>query len=414
MSLFGKLLRSEMRWKVVFLLFLAGLGARMVIFAGPHREGDECIYMALVEQIDKGNGYSLQGTRFLERGSVDEVGYDKPYFFHPPGGVGLFWIFYEAFGLAGFPLAQLACYALFFWCLMRIAAHLGIATSRAGLVATAALAAITPIMAHVSARYWLDGPQLAFCTASGALFLSAARRESAWRAAAAGLLLGYAALIKITAVLIVPGLALLAWSFLERPRLASMIRLLVWYGGCAALAHLPWEIWLWIRVGTPFPGWAGKPSAHLVATNKYVHYLTVVRSPWIYLSLVPRIVWTVVPGLLLLPVAWSDRAVRWRALSLYLWIAVVLAFHVAVGMSGYSKVVRYVILLTPASVLVFGLLVSEASRRFDPRALATGRNGWIAAALLAAAAGLALEIAAGIHVTVHFDRNLIVPIIGGM
>ncbi len=404
----------SVQMKIVILLFLIGLGTRSVVFVGPHREGDECIYMALVDQLDRGNGYTLQGSRLLEKRAVDRAGYDRPYFFHPPGGVGLFWLSFRLFGRTGFPMVQLACFALFFWSMIGLAFELGLGSSRAGLITAGILSAFTPIMAHVSTRYWLDGPQLAFCAASAFLFLHASSRNSPWRSFAAGLLLGYAALIKITAVLIVPGLVLLAWPRLRSRRWKAPIRLLLSYFAAALLIHLPWELWLWSRVGTPFPGWAGKPSADLIATNRYVRYLTVVRSPWIYLTLVPRIVWTLLPGAFLYLFARTDRETMRQGIALHIWILTVLVFHIVMGFTGYSKVVRYVILITPATILVFSRFFSLVVGRLDPRRLFSPGKVWIILLAGAAGAALLLEIASGLQVTIHYDRNLIVPLIGGM
>lgn len=402
-----------MRWKIIIVLFFLGLCARSVVFIGPHREGDEVIYMTLVDQLDRGNGYTLQGTRLLDGGDIDGTGYDRPYFFHPPGGVGLFWVFHRIFGSSGYPLVQIFCYALFFWSMMLLARLLGIASSRTGLIAAGALSAFTPIMGHVAASYWLDGPQLAFCAAAAALFLQAAVRGSSVRACIAGALLGYATLIKITALLIIPGVVLLAWSLQESKSVSPLIRPLFFFLFTALIVHLPWEIWLWIKVGTPFPGWAGKPSENLVATNSYVRYLTVVRSPWIYLTLLLRILWTIPAGILLLLSEWKNGSVRYRSVSLYVWIATVLAFHIILGHMGYSKVIRYVILVTPATILAFSLLAAEAAGRINLRAPFRSGNTTTAAVLTIACAAFLLEIAAGVHTVIHHDMNLILPIIGG-
>jgi hypothetical protein len=42
------------------------------------------------------------------------------------------------------------------------------------------------------------------------------------------------------------------------------------------------------------------------------------------------------------------------------WILSVLLVHLALGYSGYSKVLRYIILVTPAYIILFSLVVNEA------------------------------------------------------
>ena len=117
----------------------------------------------------------------------------------------------------------------------------------------------TPIMAHVAGRLWLDGPLLAFSTAGAAVFLLSVRRRSTLLACVAAVLLGYASLIKVTAFLVVPGVAALAWAITPRSQYRGLLGRGVLLLALAGTIQLPWEIWQWAVVGSPFPGWAGKP-----------------------------------------------------------------------------------------------------------------------------------------------------------
>lgn len=276
-------------WKLVLLFFVLGIFLRVPVFFDHHDEGDEVIYSFLVEQLEQGKGYTLQGTPLIEYGLLDEHTYGRKLFFHPPGGVGLFWLFDSIFGSNGFPMAQMFSYSLFFFSMICAACLLGVPPL--GIVLAGLLSAFNPIIVHVNTHYWLDGPLVAFCAFSLAVFIWAANKRSYLLAAAAGVILGYASLIKITAFLVVPGFVLLAWFLLARPKLKDFIILSACFFVTAVAVQLPWEIWQWKVLGTPFPGWAGKPSQALIESNQYVRYLTVVRPPWIYLTLLPKVMW---------------------------------------------------------------------------------------------------------------------------
>jgi 4-amino-4-deoxy-L-arabinose transferase-like glycosyltransferase len=428
-------------WTAVALLFLAGLGLRAFALDLPPAaasawrihasrwqpeqsrrflENDERIYIALVEQLDAGRGYTLQGHGIIEEIGLPAEQYDHPLFYHPPAGVALFWVCHRLFGPAGFALAQLLSFAIFFWSLLLLGRYVlraGPAPtapdgSGAGLMALAAVAVVTPIVAHVSGRLWLDGPLVAFATAAAAAFLAGVGRARPSLAVLAGVLLGLASLVKLTAFLVVPGIAALAWTVARPGERGALLRRGLLALAIAGVLQLPWELWQWVVVGSPFPTWAGKPVRALVETNAYVRYVTVVRSPWIYLELLPRVLWTLVPSLAALAVLRRDRATSAPGAACVLWIAVVVGAHVALGMAGYAKLLRLVILVSPAACLLFGVAVSGAASR----ALRSAGAHRLAAAGLVVflLAGLATETAQGLR-TLLFDNrasDLIVPLTG--
>lgn len=434
------------------VLFLAGLYLRQSVFKGSHQEADESIYITLVLQLDGGHGYTLQGSQILTEGMIDREEYDHPLFFHPPGGIALDWLFYKTIGDWGFAYVQLFCYAVFFGSMMLLAVVLGLGESTLGLTLVAALSAFDPIMAHVATRFWLDGPLLAFTTLAVAVFLwGVARGKTSW-VVAAGLLLGYASWIKITAFLVVPGVLLLAWVLLASapkataadapkasagrtrkktsspppsppaapvsppeplpdPRRRLLLFALVWIA-IAVIVQLPWEIWQWRVAGSPFPGWAGKPSQTLIDANRYVRYLTVVRSPWVYVTLTPRILWTWIPTALLCVLLVTQRRARALSASLLLWLVAVVGFHVVVGYYGYSKVLRYIILVAPASILLFSLLFDEAVRTIRSARTGAVHRQILFLVLCLCVAALCLEIAAGVSASTSIKNDLLVPLIG--
>lgn len=386
---------------IVLAIFLVALGCRTVIFFRPHLEGDEMIYAALVDNLDAGKGYTLRGHPLLGKPWIEIETYGRALFFHPPGGIGLFWALHQLFGSAGFGVVQLVAFAVFFGSMLWLAAQVLVPLSGRDAVLVAALAGFTPIMTHVVSRWWLDGPLLAFATLATALFLRACRRDSLAGSALAGLALGYASLVKPTAVLVAPGALALALALGVLP-LRALVRHALCWGGVAACVLAPWLLYQWSVIGNPFAVAPGRPSQRLVEMNRYVHFLTVLRSPWIYVALLPRAVWTLGPSLLLFAAtARRDAAVRRIGLALLAWIALVVGCHVVLGYQGYSKLLRYVILVSPATVLLFALVTSAAWRR----------TGALRVALLAlAAAGLVLELAQGVVTPLFDPSDLIRPL----
>jgi 4-amino-4-deoxy-L-arabinose transferase-like glycosyltransferase len=402
-----------MRWRLVVVIFFIGLCMHSIIFFRAHNEGDELIYKTLVEQLDNGRGYTLQGSYLLEKGLIDKTQYDQPLFFHPPGGMFLFWAFYRIFGDCGFSIFQILSYALFFWSMLFLAKSLNLTSSNLGLGLVSILSAFSPIMAHATAKFWLDGPLLAFTTLAVAIYAWALAHDRIRWVFIAGLILGYASLIKITAFLVVPGLILMSWYFLKPPTLKRFIQFGLLFLVTAFIVQTPWEFWQWLKVGSPFSEWVGRPSRSLLDSSRYVYYLTEIRSPWIYLRLTPLILWTSIPTLLLFPLMWGNGPKRWMRLSLLTWILTVLFFHIALGFIGYSKVLRYVILMTPALIILFSSLLDEAVYRY--------RNGdnppitrTLAVIISISLLAIVLEIATGINVLLFCNKDIIYNIIGGV
>lgn len=395
--------------------FLVGLLCRLVVFTGAHVEGDENIYRALVGQLEAGRGFNLLGTPLLERLSPELYGH--PLFFHPPGGIVLFLLFHRIAGELAYPLVQVLSYVLFFWSMLALArAALG-PLGGVRLHVVCALAAFSPIMTHVATHYWLDGPLLAFATLGSALFVSGVQRGTTRRVVLAAAAIGYASWIKIAALAVVPGLLLLGLALAEPERRTSTLRLGLIFTGLVATIQLPWELWQWRVVGSPFPTWAGRPPADLIARNKFVYSITVTRPAWMYLTLMPRVLWTCIPSLACLFLLRLEPRVRRIALALVIWIAVVLAAMMTLGTTGSSKLLRYAITVTPATILLFLLLAGEVWRaRADVASggRASGNRAVLVRPLLVlAAAGLVLEVFQGLYMPLAFrDAALIMPILG--
>jgi len=405
------------RWAIVTVIFAAGMAGRIATLDLPrysqgnqlttssrwhptefHKflEQDEKIYVALVEQLNAGKGYTLQGHPLLKELVGEQYGYEL--FFHPPGAVALFWVFEHLFGERGFALVQVFSFVVFFWSLMWLGSILIRPLDDVAGIALAILGSITPIMAFVAGRFWLDTPIIAFSTLAAAMFLAGVVRGKWLLIAAGGAILGYAILIKLTSVLIVPALLMLAWAL--RPR-ETWRQYAIWAAvlvGVAFLVQVPWELWQWHIVGSPFPSWAGKPANRLVQSNQFVYFQTVVRGPWAYVQLLPQVIWTFIPSVLMWITARRVRDVGRVGAGLMCWIAAVVVAHMILGAMGYSKIVRYIVLVTPATCLLFALTFSaavESMRRRRPLAAS--------AVLLVAFAvvGLGLEVAQGLKTSLY-------------
>jgi 4-amino-4-deoxy-L-arabinose transferase-like glycosyltransferase len=401
-----------MRWRLAVIFFLIGLCMHSLVIFRTHNEGDEFIYKTLVEQLDNGKGYTLQGSSLLEKGLIDRIQYDRTLFFHPPGGIALYWVFYKVFGDFGFSLVQLFSYALFFWSMLFLAKSLNLTSSNVSLALVAGLSAFSPIMSHVTTKLWLDGPLLAFTPLAAAVYVWAIVHNRTRWVFIAGLILGYASLIKITAFLVVPGLILLCWFFLKPRKIKTCIQLGLLFLATALIVQLPWELWQWIKVGSPFPSWAGRPSESLVESNKYVYYLTVIRSPWVYLKLTAIILWTSIPTLFLFILLWSNKSLRWLRLSLMIWILTVLTFHIILGFLGYSKVLRYVILMTPALIILFSSLLDEAVCRFKHEGN-SANTGILTIIICISLLAYVMEILTGVNLLLFSHKDIIFPLLGG-
>lgn len=407
---------------IALLIFVAALFARRGIFTHVHNEGDERIYAALLDQLDAGRGYTLRGHPILDEGWLIREQYDTPLFYHPPAGITLFLLCRRAFGASGLGVAQLLSFAMFYWAtLSLIRATLGRWTAGIAFV-SGLLVAFTPIVTHVNPRYWLDGPQLGFASIAAALLVAAfaTRRDGTTPSRTrmnvmcvlAGVAMGAACLTKLNAVMIIPGAMLLVLAITTDRSPRRLVPGLAIFCIVTALAVAPWLFIQWRETGAMFPTWAGKPHPRLVASNPWIHHVTVTFTPWNYLRMLPQVVWTAVPTLLLLALAWRLRSPRLRvSAALTAWVALIVAAHIVLGFVGYSKLLRYIILICPAMTALFVLLLFEAiAMTRDARYGHTWRRIILALVALGGIAW-ALEVAQGYKtLTKDFDRNLIHPL----
>ncbi len=382
------------RWIALGVLILA-LTTRLTVFRGDPRENDEKLYRALVEQLADGKGYTLQGHPILDEPWLIRQQYDQPLFFHPPGGLVLFWSFVTLFGEAGFGLAQWVVFAVFYFAALRLIRQTAGRLDDRSFGIVCLTVGFSPLMAQVSTHYWLDAPQAAWVTLSATISVEACRRRSLWLGVLAGLILAAACWTKLHAVLALPGIVLVGWACQRRIVWGPVLSMTA----TAGLLSLPWPIWQWAVLGSPFPSWAGRPHPDLVAQNSYIHYLTVVRPWWIYLVLLPSVMATLPAAVGMLLAQRPTHRRRLVAVSLGLWICVIVGVIAGLGAIGYSKLLRYVILVTPAELWLWALALRtwNRSQRRVPFVV------WLL---------LALELAHGLAtIVVLFRTDMLVPLL---
>jgi ABC-type transport system involved in cytochrome c biogenesis permease component len=97
------------------------------------------------------------------------------------------------------------------------------------------------------------------------------------------------------------------------------------------------------------------------------------------------------------------------ATACLLWLLVVIGFHIALGFAGYSKLLRYIILATPASILLPALLAPYAWDTLSSKGSLV--RVLRLPVIICLAIGAVAEVAAGISAAFHVQQALIVPFI---
>jgi 4-amino-4-deoxy-L-arabinose transferase-like glycosyltransferase len=389
---------------LVGIVLSAGILARGVVFEGSHREGDEVLYRALMQQMRAGKGYTLRGHPVLSTGWFSREVYDKPVFpQHPPGGILLFLACDQLTPGSGASTAQILSFSLFCAGILLMGRALERGGRPTGAIFMAIASAFSPIAAHVAVKQWLDAPLLGFATLGSGFYLLGVRRRRWSLVLAGGAFLCYACWIKLTAIGMFPWLLILSVVMENDDRARFAWRSMAVLVLSALAAVLPWQLWLSAHgMGI---GAAARPGLELLQTNRYVRFITLERSPLVYLTLTPLVLWTLWPSALLLALHGRRRTASRVQLGLAAWVAGTLLTYVCLGAIGYSKLLRYAILVTPGAILLFSSLAGDLLKRHVP----VSRTGWRFAAGLVFV-GLGLEIVQGIHLTLQRSDALIVSI----
>ena len=124
--------------------------------------------------------------------------------------------------------------------------------------------------------------------------------------------------------------------------------------------------------------------------------------------------WTLPVACLLLAVHWSVNRLRRLGVALLVWISSIVGVHVWLGQFGYSKLLRYVILVTPAVILLFGGMFEELVDRFHEHRDIWGRRAVTVTLVVVAAVSFGMEVVQGL-VTTFCDNpriDVIMPLTG--
>jgi 4-amino-4-deoxy-L-arabinose transferase-like glycosyltransferase len=297
-----------------------------------HFEGDELVFQALVEQVDRSFfHYSLQGTPLLSQ--LNHANYDQPVFFHPPAFV------YAARLLSFVPLPlvpvlmNLSTIALVFFIGRRLFDE-----DRA--LWAAVLVAVCPVCWFVSQKIWLDNMLILMVTASMAAMLWAADVRRPWAYALAGGVFGIAFLAKGTALVMLLPLATMAAQRDEEGLTATKVGAFV-MPAAACIAW--WELTLRLQNGEWTP--SAFPNAEMIA--KFPFVAQIVARPW-YFYVVNLAAITPVYVLALDAV----RRRQARDLPLGLWFVVFWVAATAFGLAGGGYQTRYLAPGYPALALL--------------------------------------------------------------
>lgn len=346
-----------LRYLPVIIFLVLGICVRLGIFAHSHNDGDERIYQALIEQIDSGAGYTLQGHHILKSGAIEAYHYDTPLFFHPPGGIMFFYLFHKLFGLYGLGIAQIFCFLIFYAGMILLVNEAFKSCDNICLFLVSLLSSFTPIVAHINTKFYIDNPKIAFITLGCALLVRGFSKNKYWIKIIASILLGYSCFIKIDACLIYPVIFILIWLlFSKKSKRNEFLKSITMVSFFGVLFITLWLFWNYYEAGSFFPiGAPGKPGLELLRNDAFIFYVTRVRPPFFYfgslITVMPTTLVTFV--LLIIIIRYSGINAAKLEITGGLCVLLIILFYVCLGFLGYSKLLRYIVIVTPISILLF-------------------------------------------------------------
>lgn len=362
-------------WLEALAILALALFARATIFHYPIDEGDELIYKALVEQLALGHGYTLHGHPLLANNWVAQAQYDSPVFYHPPVAIYFFYGVVRAVGfrLYGLQLAQVLSFIIFYLCGWRLTEAYAPGLSRPSRALALSLLAFLPIYAHANMKVWIDNPRVAFFSLHWLLLTEAFRRpRSFWLYGAAALSSFLPVLCKIDGLMAYPFAYALAFTLAKREKGKAYF-----LGALLAVNLGAAGLWLWFSEALKYG--SGKPSAELLALNPFIRLVTIELSSWQFLLDYFKEEATILPCLLL-----CFFAQTWKRTKLWVsegilaaWILGHAAIYAILGLFGFSKVLRYIVMATPAEALLFAVALLETERIFHERKSMSRERRWL-------------------------------------
>ena len=341
----------------VFAIFLIGLFVRLA-HTQFFLDYDEMIYRALVEQLRAGHGYTLKGHVLLSNVYTDQSMYNAPYFYHPPFAIYFFsfvsLFFHELnFGLS---VAQFLCFAIFYFFTLASLHRLQLLTSPLKTALISMVIAFSPVFAQTNTKVWIDNPRLAFLAVHFFLTILAAQKKSGKLYALSIFSALAVILCKVDALLALLFVQWIGYALSTDLRRTKMI----WSSlvlGVSALAATAWMI----GTGALEYG-SGKPSAQLLQSSNFVAFVTLDLSPNILFLHYVQVFATLLPSIAILWMqGWKPKLKNIETICM-LWILAFWIFYTLLAMSGFSKLLRYEILSTPAAILLFSFALSRISR----------------------------------------------------
>jgi hypothetical protein len=328
----------------------------------PLAEGDERIYWQLAENLAQGGKYTLQGTGLIRE--LSPYMYDRPLFHHPP----LFPALLIPFVLTGSKsaavlvswlghfLAIIAIALVGRDILLRLPADRHISAPVFWLPVLGLSA--DPLLLFVSRRLWIDSLLAGLVSlAAAVVFIASGKRRRAMLAAG-GILLGLAALAKLTALILIPVVLF-----------AGIRRDATWKGRAISTAVIllpivtlvaPWMILFYLEYGVMVPSWV-KPDARLMELFPFVR--VAVERPWYYYAVkVAQIMpLSLIAAWLLIRERhlWRNEAVQVAAA----WFSIVVVTLTLMGIGGYGFQMRHI---TSSITAIYMLVMVALLEREQP------------------------------------------------
>jgi hypothetical protein len=372
----------------LILVLSAAIVLRISVLRPNFVENDEMVYTTLTQQLDSGHGYTLHGSALLDRNDVPKAEYDRPVFFHPPVSIFFFLLCGRVFKpfLHGLELAQLISFVTFFLAMISIAGELGFLDVLSLKLSFPLLVAFTPIYAHTNTKIWIDNPRLAFFVL--ALFFALRTRRTGKRSDIAALIIFSLASTMSKGDALFYLVIMLGWVWLlDRRR--DLLKVFVPVFILNFSAFFCWTIY----ADALHPG---RPVHQLIKENYFIRSVTtdVTSLQFIadYFGATP----TLLPALFVLVAAviFGGKE-KGPGAGLAFWVFSSLALYTLLGILGYSRIPRYLLLSIPASLLLFAyaIKISAMIRQTGHVALAYFAEGILYLAC-------AIEVAEGISLLV--------------
>lgn len=311
---------------------------------------DEVVYWQLAESLAERGRYDLRDMPILEQ--LSPLMYDRPVFHHPPLFPALI-VPFQALDAVG--AARVLSFAGQMLCLLGVALVLRrrVADGASGGALSPVLwlplvgLALDPVLSFSARKLWMDNLLAGFGTLAMALAFTAGEGPRPGRRLAfAGVFLGLAALTKLTGLVLLPLVALVAYCQLSGSpsrRLGTLLWLLL----PVLLLVTPWFLYFRAQTGVFLPTWVKADSWTL---DNYPFIRDCVERPWWYYT---------VKLVLLQPLALvAGVAVVVRrdgpGLLALLWLVGVVGVLTVVSASGVGFLMRHISLAIPAIYLMAG------------------------------------------------------------